>query len=67
MARQLSKTQKIINIVLKHWRKTIGSLMILVSVFLLIFKKISIETLASIIAALIAAGYLPKAKEDENN
>jgi hypothetical protein len=36
-------------------------------VFLLIFKKISIETLASIIAALIAAGYLPKAKENENN
>lgn len=66
MARQLSKTKKIIDIVLKHWRKTIGSLMILVSVFLLIFKKISVETLASIIAALIAAGYLPKSNEDEN-
>ena len=66
MARQLSKTKKIIDIVLKHWRKTIGSLMILVSVFLLIFKKISVETLASIIAALIAAGYLPKSNNDEN-
>ena len=66
MARQLNKFQKIIDIVLRHWRKTIGSLMILVSVFLLIFKKISVETLASIIAALIAAGYLPKSNNDEN-
>ena len=38
--------------------------MILTSVFLLIFKVISTETLAAIVAALIAAGYIPKAKED---
>jgi hypothetical protein len=38
--------------------------MILASVFLLIFKVISTETLAAIVAALIAAGYIPKAKED---
>ena len=66
MTPQLSKAKKIIDIILKHWRKTIGSLMILVSVFLLIFKKISVETLASIIAALIAAGYLPKSNDNEN-
>jgi hypothetical protein len=38
--------------------------MILVSIFLLIFKVISTETLAAIVAALIAAGYIPKAKTD---
>jgi hypothetical protein len=37
--------------------------MVIVSVFLLIFKVISTETLAAIIAALIAAGYIPKSKE----
>jgi hypothetical protein len=53
------------NVVLKYWRSTIGSLLVLVSVFLLILKKIEVETLAAIIAALIAAGYIPKSKENE--
>jgi len=51
-------------VIVKHWRSTIGSLMILVSIFLLIFKVITAETLTAIIAALIAAGYIPKAKSD---
>ena len=38
--------------------------MILVSIFLLIFKVISTETLAAIVTTLIAAGYIPKAKSD---
>jgi hypothetical protein len=36
----------------------------LASIFLLIFKVINTETLAAIITALIAAGYIPKAKND---
>jgi hypothetical protein len=51
-------------VIVKHWRGTIGSLMILVSIFLLIFKVITAETLTAIIAALLAAGYIPKAKSD---
>jgi hypothetical protein len=39
MTPQLSKAKKIIDIVLKHWRKTIGSLMILVSVFFIDIQK----------------------------
>lgn len=53
-----------IDVIVKHWRSTIGSLMILVAIFLLIFKVITAETLTAIIAALIAAGYIPKAKSD---
>jgi hypothetical protein len=34
-------------------------------VFLLIFKLISVETMAACIAALIAAGYLPKRKDGD--
>jgi len=34
------------------------------SVFLLILKKIEVETLAAIVAAMLAAGYIPKAKDD---
>jgi len=41
--------------------------MILASIFLLIFKVISTETLAAIVATLIAAGYIPKAKNDATN
>jgi hypothetical protein len=41
--------------------------MILVSIFLLIFKVISTETLAAIVATLIAAGYIPKAKDDASS
>jgi hypothetical protein len=55
-----------VDIVVKHWRSTIGSLVILSSVFALIFKAISTETLAAIVAAMIAAGYIPKAKTDDN-
>jgi hypothetical protein len=66
MAARVNKSKKIFNIVIKHWRSTIGSLMILVSIYLLIFKVISTETMAAIVAALIAAGYIPKAKSDES-
>ena len=65
MAARITKTKKIFNIIIKHWRSTIGSLMILVSIYLLIFKVITTETMAAIVAALIAAGYIPKAKSDE--
>ena len=64
MRRRVTKPRKVLDVIVKHWRSTIGSLMILTSVFLLIFKVISTETLAAIVAALIAAGYIPKAKED---
>jgi hypothetical protein len=37
-----------------------GSLVILSSVFGLIFKQINTETLAAIVAAMVAAGYIPK-------
>jgi hypothetical protein len=65
MKRKPTKTRKAIDIIVKYWRSTVGSLVVLVSIFLLIFKKIEAETLAAIIAALIAAGYIPKAKDDE--
>jgi hypothetical protein len=45
----------------------VGSLVILISVFLLILKKIEVETLAAIVAALLAAGYLPKAPDNDTN
>lgn len=66
MAARVTKSKKIFNIIIKHWRSTIGSLMILVSIYLLIFKVITTETMAAIVAALIAAGYIPKAKSDES-
>jgi hypothetical protein len=64
MRKRVTKSRKVLDIIVKHWRSTIGSLMILVSIFLLIFKVITAETLTAIIAALIAAGYIPKAKSD---
>ena len=64
MPRKTTKPRRIIDVIVKHWRSTVGSLMILVSIFLLIFKVITAETLTAIIAALIAAGYIPKAKSD---
>jgi hypothetical protein len=67
MRRRVTKPRKVLDVIVKHWRSTIGSLMILASVFLLIFKVISTETLAAIVAALIAAGYIPKSKSDEGN
>lgn len=62
----INKLKKVLNVVLKYWRSTVGSLVVLIAVFLLLFKKISTETLAAIIAALIAAGYIPKTKNNEN-
>lgn len=53
-----------LNIILKHWRPTIGSLVILCSVFALIFKEIGTETLAAIVAAMVAAGYIPKSSDN---
>jgi hypothetical protein len=64
MRRRVTKSRKVLDVIIKHWRSTIGSLMILASIFLLIFKVITAETLTAIIAALIAAGYIPKAKSD---
>lgn len=64
MTRRTNKGKRICNVILKHWKPTIGSLVILVSVFLLILKKIEVETLAAIVAAMVAAGYIPKAKDD---
>jgi hypothetical protein len=64
MRKRATKPRRFVDVVVKHWRGTIGSLMILVSIFLLIFKVITAETLTAIIAALIAAGYIPKAKSD---
>lgn len=66
MRRKVSKSRQMLDIVVKHWRSTIGSLVILSSVFALIFKAISTETLAAIVAAMIAAGYIPKANQDDN-
>jgi hypothetical protein len=62
----VDKAKRILNVISKHWRKTIGSVVVLVCVVLLIFKIISTETLAAIIAALITAGYIPKSNNNEN-
>jgi hypothetical protein len=60
----VSKFKQVLDILLKYWRPTIGSLVILGSVFALIFKQISTETLAAIVAAMVAAGYIPKANNN---
>jgi hypothetical protein len=65
MPKRITKTRKIIDIIVKHWRQTVGSLVILISIFLLLLKRIEVETLAGIVAALLAAGYIPKSKSDE--
>ncbi len=67
MTKRTNKGRRIYNIFLKHWKATLGSLVILASVFLLILKKIEVETLAAIVAALLAAGYLPKAQDSDTN
>jgi hypothetical protein len=41
-----------------------GSLVILSSVFGLIFNQINTETLAAIVAAMVAAGYIPKSSSN---
>ena len=65
MRRKISKFRQAVDIIVKHWRSTIGSLVVLTSVFLLIFKQITVETLAAIVAAMIAMGYVPKATTNE--
>ena len=65
MTRRVSKPRQVIDIIIKHWRATVGSLVILTSVFALIFKQITTETLAAIVAAMVAAGYIPKANSNE--
>jgi hypothetical protein len=65
MRRKVSKFRQAVDIIIKHWRSTIGSLVVLTSVFLLIFKQITVETLAAIVAAMIAMGYVPKATTNE--
>lgn len=67
MNKGTNKSKRIYNIILKHWKATVGSLVILASVFLLILKKIEVETLAAIVAALFTAGYLPKAPDNDTN
>jgi hypothetical protein len=61
------RPKRIFDVFVKHWRKTIGSVVVLICVVLLIFKIISTETLAAIIAALIAAGYIPKSNNNETS
>jgi hypothetical protein len=65
MKKRTTKAKRILDIVVKHWRPTVGSLIILVSIFLLLLKKIEVETLAAIVTSLIAIGYIPKSKDDE--
>ena len=62
--RKPSKPRQVLDIIIKHWRPTIGSLVILSSVFALIFKQIPTETLAAIVAAMVAAGYIPTANDN---
>ena len=62
--RKPSKPRQVLDIIIQHWRPTIGSLVILSSVFALIFKQITTETLAAIVAAMVAAGYIPKANDN---
>ena len=62
--KQVSKPRQVLDIILKYWRPTIGSLVILSSVFALIFKQIGTETLAAIVAAMVAAGYIPKSNRN---
>ena len=62
--KQVSKPRQVLDIILKYWRPTIGSLVILSSVFALIFKQITTETLAAIVAAMVAAGYIPKSNSN---
>lgn len=63
--RKRSKPMAMIDIVRKYWKTTMGSLLVIVLVILRIFKQIDNETLVSSIAALVAAGYLPKRKDSD--
>ena len=61
-----SKAKQIFDIVLKYGKPTIGTSIVVICVFLVIFKKISIETLGGIVLALISAGLIPKKKESDD-
>jgi O-antigen/teichoic acid export membrane protein len=63
--RNPNKYKAVIDVILKHWRTTFGAVIVLISTFSLIFKFVSIEVYAAIISAMVAAGYLPKQKDDE--
>jgi hypothetical protein len=60
-----SKWKQIFDIIVKYGKPTIGTSIVIICVFLVIFKKISIETLGGIILALISAGLIPKEKKDD--
>ena len=60
------RLNKLIRIIVKYWRPTIGSLTIIISVYLLVFKVITTESLAAIVAAMVAAGYIPKSKSSND-
>ena len=62
--KQVSKLRQLLDIIIKHWRPTMGSLVILSSVVGLIFNQINTETLAAIVAAMVAAGYIPKSSSN---
>lgn len=59
--------KQIFNILLKYGKPTIGTSIVIICVFLVIFNKISIETLGGIVLALISAGLIPKPKDDDND
>lgn len=61
------KPTNFVDVIIKHWRKTIGSALVITSVFMVIFKVITTETMAAIIAALIAAGYIPTKRQNNEN
>lgn len=60
------RLNKVIRILVKYWRPTMGSLTIIISVYLLILKVITTESLAAIVAAMVAAGYIPKSKNADD-
>ena len=61
-----SKAKQVFNILLKYGKPTIGTTIVIGCVFLVIFNKISTETLGGIILALVSAGLIPKPKDDDN-
>lgn len=66
MATWGTKLIQIIPIVKKYWRPCVGSVIFIVSVFMLIFKVITAETLTAVVAALIATGYIPSSKKSKD-
>lgn len=61
-----NKWKALLRIVQKYGKHTIGSLIVLVCLYLLILGKLSKETIFTVLAVLIAAGYLPKIKDDDD-